>query len=285
MAGLGAQTGYKAMKWFKEAVEAANGKAAYYAGSAGYEGLLALMTMKSIIDGFGGNNQREYQWPPVAGINQRLGAAIETQYLDAAAFCLSDPETYAKVAKRCQKKNQSGNNKSTNIRMGQDLLINEGGLARHELKFSYEDKRDIAQRLIDFAAQVGLCEKFKQPKEGKKEHPVMLRPTKAVMDRYSEVLDDMATGRLMTYPMIEQPVAWQSEPGQPGVQNKTGGFHNPDFRETHPVVRTRWDDNATVPSELLVELLNLLGSVGFTPDKDIADAFAFAVASRMDIDS
>ena len=248
------------------------------------------MTLKAIIDGFGTHNHREYQWPPVAGINQRLGAAIETQYLDAAALCLSSPEAYAQVSRRWSRKNQSGQNKVTNIKMGQDVLINESEWARHELKFPWGAKSDLASRLIDYAAQVGLCErvglqKKRQGRNRKQNEVTLLRPTEAVMARYAEVLDDMATGRLMTYPMVEQPLPWEFLPDQRGVKNQTGGFHNQQFRETHPAVRTRWDDNATVPSELLIELLNLLGSVGFTPDKEIADAFAFAVASRMEIDS
>ena len=105
-----------------------------------------------------------------------------------------------------------------------------------------------------FAAQVGLCERFKKPKEGKHEYLVMLRLT----GRYG------ATEVSMTWlpsphdlPHDRAAVAWQSSrPTRRGEQ--TGGFHT-HFQETHPVVRTRWDDNSTVPSELLIELLNLLG--------------------------
>ena len=83
--------------------------------------------------------------------------------------------------------------------------------------------------------------------------------------------------------MIEPPVKWEYQ-DRSGIHNSTGGYHSPVYRESHPMVRTRWEDNETIPSQLLVDLLNLLGSVGFNMDRDMIAAFKWAVENREKVD-
>ena len=93
--------------------------------------------------------------------------------------------------------------------MGQDKLLESAGYHRDDYRWAWGEKANAASKLLDFSVQSGLCVKHTEPKRGKRNNVTFLKPTEAVMAQYESIIDDIAVGRLTSYPMIEQPLEWK----------------------------------------------------------------------------
>ena len=126
----------------------------------------------------------------------------------------------------------------------EQALLESVGFDRDQMRWIQKQRNALGWFLLDTCSQIGLCEEKKVLREEdiqKKQEPLTLvRPAASLIDNFQEVTQQVANGRMVSYPMIEPPVKWEYQ-DRPGIHNTTGGYHNPVYRESHPMVRTRWE--------------------------------------------
>ena len=270
------------------AIEYATKAYPLYGGNCKPSHLLAVATVKAVVDGFGIGGSGRNTLPERAAVVQRIGDLVNTQMLDAVCLCF-EPEAYARQEGRWNRKNQGVTNKHANISIAQSQMLG-GKEFKKEISFDPKDRAEVGSKLLDLLQQdLDLIVKDSARRQGVKAGIPLIRPTKVLIDQYPAFIDQLAVGSLRGYPMIEEPLEWQHTEA-PGHLNHTGGYHLTANRMDRGMVRTRFGDNNTILSPLAVQFLNDLGKVKYVPDVDLCKSFDFAVVgrnydgSRLDVD-
>lgn len=241
--------------------------------------LLALIGLKSVVDTFASTDVDHIR---LASVVQRIGSAVNIQFLDAV--CLEkDPEAYHRESIRWNRQVQGVGNKHTNLQLGQRKLL---GGAEQKKALSLHSTAKIGGVIVEVILQATEGTLFSVEKtfvDGCKHKVQIVVPTPQVMNGLVHCIEEGSTGALRGYPMQAPPIEWQLEEGVLGIENHSGGYHGEAFRQTHPMVRTRFGDNETRPSQLLVNLLNLLGRTEYRLDTEIVEAFNWAIDHRMEV--
>jgi hypothetical protein len=257
--------------------------------------LLALLAIKSIIDGFGATEGGK--WPAYAGVAQRIGELADTQRVDALCL-MADPIAHLRQSKRWSRKNQGVVNRHTNVQLGQRDILAAVGMDVRDLRQDNETRARMGIWLLErvtaatgealFSTRYVEVEGQKKTKpsarlKAKVAAPREIRvvvPHEGFLQEFCGILEELTLGQVSGWPLIEPPKPWVFNPEVPGVRNTGGGFHTPAVQDAHPQVRTRFEDNATILSEHGVNLLNTLGRTALKADLDVIDAFEWGLRRR-----
>ena len=246
--------------------------------------VLAGLTIKAVIDAYNINDAEENPLPVAAAVFAQVGDVIDIQLIDALCRALADEKVYRDQAGRWQRQHQGVGNKRTNIALGQKQMLRDVDFELMEFKWTRDQKYSVGCFMIDcFMIATGLLEKDWNPSKVKGVSGLTaLRYSSELIDMFPKAVDRIASGKLRGYPMIEAPKEWKPLLGPDGqqlvgVDNHSGGYHNPANRVARGMVRTRWGTNQTQISQLGIDFLNRLGQVAYRPDIDSCESFEWAV--------
>ena len=279
-------TGYRLLvPCISTLTEAIEGDSNYAGKNVTAFDMLAIITLKAVVDPIGLKSAEEGQWPSFGAVIDRIALLIDKQRVDAFVSVHAPADEYKGQQRRWSRKNQGIGNQHTNIVLGQNQLLE---LTENPIqRWTQEERRFVGEWLLQIVvSDLPIVDRVDTaPVKGFPNGIACVRPKPYILEKYPEVLEKQCKNAIRGYPLIEAPIEWQHSDDVVGVYNSSGGYHSPAARDFNPMVRSRFKDNATTASQLGVDFLNTLGRTEFVVDEDCCAAFDWAYLGKQDIKS